>query len=500
MAILDHLWLGFTVAATWHNLLYAFIGCLLGTLIGVLPGLGPVTTIAMLLPFTYGLPAESALIMLAGIYYGAQYGGSTTAILMRLPGEVSSVITVLDGYEMARGGRAGAALATAAIGSFIAGCIGTLVLAAFAIPLSNLATTFGSPEYFSLMALGLVGSAVIASDSIVKSISMVSIGILLGLVGADVNTGSARFTFGMRELWDGIDFVTVAIGLFAFTEIVGNLELGEKREAMTGRIDRLWPTREEFRRMIPASLRGTGMGVVVGSLPGAGPTIAAFGAYFLEKRLSRTPERFGQGAIEGVAAPESANNAAAQCAFVPTLALGIPGSATMALMLAAMMIHDIQPGPNVVSGNPALFWGLVVSMWIGNLMLLILNLPLVGIWVRLLRVPYWAMYPAILVFCCIGVYASASSIFAVYLTAGFGLLGYVFRKLNCEPAPLMLGFVLGPMMEENFRRSLVISRGDFSTFLTHPISLGLLLTGALLIAAVSLPTVGRFRDRAIDSE
>lgn len=500
MELFENLSIGFATALTFQNLLYAFVGCFLGTVIGVLPGLGPLATIAMLLPFTFGLEPVSALIMLAGIYYGSQYGGSTTAILVGLPGETSSVVTVLDGYQMARQGRAGVAIATAGLGSFFAGTVGTLVLAAFAIPLTEMAINFGPAEYFSLMTLGLVGAVSLSSGSVAKAIGMVLIGLLLGLVGTDVNSGVIRLTFGVPFLWDGISFVVVAMGIFAFGEIVASLEMKERREVFTGKLSGLWPTREDFRRIRPAVLRGTAIGVVVGALPGAGLSLASFFSYSIEKKLSDQPQTFGKGAIEGVAGPESANNAAAQTAFIPTLALGIPGSSTMALMLGAMTIHNIQPGPQVMTNNPTLFWGLIASMWIGNLMLLILNLPLIGLWVRLLRIPYRVLYPAILVFCCIGVYSVRSSTFDVFLAAGFGLVGYIFRKLDCHPAPLMLGMVLGPMIELNFRRALILSRGDFSVFVTQPISLGLLLTAGLLVVTFLILTTKKKRAEIFQQE
>jgi TctA family transporter len=491
MELFDHLALGFSTALTLPNLTYAFIGCLLGTLIGVLPGLGPLATIAMLLPFTYGLEPISALIMLAGIYYGSQYGGSTTAILVNLPGETSSVVTVIDGHQMARQGRAGVALATAALGSFFAGTVGTLILAIFAIPLTRFAFSFGPADYFSLMVVGLLGAVALASSSLIRAIGMVILGLLLGLVGTDVNSGTMRYTFGLPQLWDGIDFVVVAVGIFAFSEVIGSLENKELRETFTGKITNLWPTREDFRRAVPAVLRGTAIGSAIGALPGAGLSLASFFSYSLEKKVSKTPEEFGHGAIEGVAGPEAANNAAAQTAFVPTLALGIPGSATMALMLGAMMIHNIQPGPQVMTNNPDIFWGLIASMWIGNLMLVILNLPLIGMWVKLLSVPYKVMFPAILVFCCVGVYSVQNSVYDIYFAVAFGVAGYAFRKFGCEPAPLMLGLVLGPMLEENFRRALVLARGDYTVFFTRPISLTLLLFGAGILILVLLPSIRR---------
>ncbi|MEJ8836640.1 tripartite tricarboxylate transporter permease [Ramlibacter sp. AN1133] len=496
MELLSHLALGFQTALTLHNLLYAFVGCLLGTLIGVLPGLGPATTIAMLLPITYTLPPVSALIMLAGIYYGAQYGGSTTAILVNLPGESSSVVTAIDGYQMARKGRAGAALATAGISSFIAGCVATLVLAAFATPMSELAFKFGPAEYFSLMVLGLVGAVVLASGSLVKAIGMILLGLALGLVGTDVNSGVARYSFDIPELTDGINFVAVAMGLFGFAEIVANVEQREHRETFTNKVTNLFPTREDFRRMLPAALRGTVLGTFLGMLPGGGATLSSFAAYTLEKKLSKRGSEFGHGAIEGVAGPEAANNAGAQTSFVPLLTLGIPSNVVMALMVGAMTIHNIQPGPQVMTSNPELFWGLIASMWIGNAMLIVLNLPLIGVWVKLLKVPYRYLYPAILVFCCIGVYSINNNTFDVFMTAGFGILGYVFARCGMEPAPLLLGFVLGPMMEENLRRALLLSRGEFSTLFTRPLSLSLLIATLVLLVIVALPAIRRKREDA----
>ncbi|WP_274629899.1 tripartite tricarboxylate transporter permease [Arvimicrobium flavum] len=493
MEFLDNLALGLATALSWQNLLYAFTGCLLGTLIGVLPGLGPLATISMLLPFTFGLTPEGALIMLAGIYYGAAYGGSTTAILVNLPGEASSVVTAIDGHHMARQGRAGAALAAAAVGSFFAGCLGVLILAVLAGPIAHLAFRFGPAEYFSLMVLGLIGAVSLASGPLLKSVGMIVLGLLIGLVGMDVNSGVARFTFGAPQLWEGIDFIVIAIGIFAFSEIVGTLERTGNKDTLVAPVRSLWPTREDIRRMTPAILRGSSLGAIIGVLPGAGLTLASFFAYSLERRVSRRPEEFGRGAIEGVAGPEAANNAAAQTAFIPTLTLGIPGSATMALMLGALVVHNIQPGPQVITNNPSLFWGLVVSMWIGNLFLVILNLPLIGIWVRLLKIPYHLLFPAILVFCCIGVYSVSYSTFDVFLTAGCGLLGYVFAKLECEPAPLLLGFILGPMIEEYFRRALVLSDGDFSIFVTRPLSLSLLLVAAAFIVLAVLPSLRKKR-------
>ncbi|MCC6869528.1 MAG: tripartite tricarboxylate transporter permease [Burkholderiales bacterium] len=496
MELLSNLALGFSVAITLQNVLYAFIGALLGTLIGVLPGIGPVPTIAMLLPITYALPPVSALIMLAGIYYGAQYGGSTTAILVNLPGESSAVVTCLDGYQMARQGRAGKALAVAAIGSFIAGTFATMLIAAFAPPLADVALKFGPAEYFSLMVLGLIAAVVLASGSLVKAIGMIVLGLLLGIVGTDVNSGLQRYSFGIAELSDGIGFVTVAMGLFGFAEIIINLEHREKREVFTKGVSNLMLKWDEFKQALPAILRGTGLGSVLGILPGGGALLSAFASYTVEKKLAKDPSRFGKGAIEGVAGPESANNAGAQASFIPMLTLGIPPNAVMALMVGAMTIHSIQPGPQVMTSNPQLFWGLIASMWIGNLMLIVLNLPLIGIWVKLLQVPYRLLYPAILLFCCIGVYSINNNVFDVFLTAIFGILGWLFVKLECEPAPLLLGFILGPMMEENLRRALLLSRGDATVFFTRPISAVMLAMSIALILIIVAPSIRKKRDEA----
>ncbi len=502
MDLLNNLGLGFQTALTLQNLLYAFFGTVLGTLIGVLPGLGPVATIAMLLPSIYTLDATPALIMLAGIYYGAQYGGSTTAILINVPGESSSVVTAIDGYQMARRGRAGAALAAAGLGSFFAGCVGTIIIAAFAPPLTELAFKFGSAEYFSLMVLGLVGAVVLASGSLIKAIAMIVLGLLLGQINTDVITGTARFSFDIPELTDGIGFVVIAMGVFGFGEIIANLgQPEEHREVFTKEVKGLWPTREDFKDAWPAVLRGTALGSVLGVLPGGGALLASFASYTLEKKVVRNPRvPFGKGAIQGVAGPESANNAGAQTSFIPMLTLGIPPNAVMALMVGAMTIKGIQPGPQVMTSNPELFWGLIASMWIGNLMLIVLNLPLIGIWIKLLTVPYRFLFPAIVVFCCIGTYSLNNNSFDVYLTAAFALVGYVFYKLSCEPAPLLLGFILGPMMEENLRRALLLARGDWSTFLTRPLSAGLLIAAALMIVVVMLPSIKNKREEAFQEE
>ncbi len=494
--LIANLGLGFGVALSLQNVFYCLMGVMLGTLIGVLPGIGPVATIAMLLPVTFTLPPVSALIMLAGIYYGAQYGGSTTAILVNLPGESSSVVTCLDGYQMARQGRAGAALGVAALGSFFAGCCATVIIALFAPPLAEVALKFGPAEYFSLMVLGLIAAVVLAHGSLVKAIAMVIFGLLLGLVGTDVNSGVARFNFGISELSDGIGFVSVAMGVFGFAEIIGNLEQKEKREIFTKKVTGLLPTWQDIKDVTPSILRGTTLGSALGILPGGGALLASFAAYTLEKKVSRNSANFGKGAIQGVAAPESANNAGAQTSFIPLLTLGIPSNPVMALMIGAMMIQGIAPGPQVMTERPQLFWGMIASMWVGNLMLVVLNLPLIGMWIKLLTVPYRLLYPSILLFCCIGVYSISNAPFDVMQTAIFGIVGYVFVKLECEPAPLILGFILGPLMEENLRRAMLLSRGDPVVFFTRPISLTMLVIAAFLLLIVVMPAVRKKREEA----
>jgi putative tricarboxylic transport membrane protein len=503
MELISHLSIGFGVAFTPINLLYAFIGCLMGTLIGVLPGIGPLATIAMLLPATYALPPVSALIMLAGIYYGAQYGGSTTAILVNLPGEASSVVTVIDGYQMARQGRAGPALAAAGLGSFFAGCVGTLVLAGFAIPLTEVAFLFGPAEYFSLMVLGKIGAIVLASGSILKAIGVILLGLMMGLVGTDVNSGVARYSFDIPELTDGISLLAIAMGVFGYGEIISNLGKHEsEREVFSADVKSLMPTREDFRNMAPAVLRGTVLGSMLGILPGGGATMSAFAAYTIEKKVKARPGEvpFGTGNIRGVAGPEAANNAASQTSFIPLLTLGIPPNAVMALMVGAMTIHNIQPGPQVMTSNPELFWGLIASMWIGNAMLVILNLPLIGLWIKLLTVPYRWLYPAIVLFCAIGVYSTNNNTFDIWMVGMFGVLGYMFIKLGIEPAPLVLGLILGPMMEENLRRALLLSRGDWTVFFTRGLSASLLAIAAALLLIVLLPAVRKKREEAFVEE
>lgn len=500
MDLIGNLLLGLSVSLSPDNLLLCFGGALIGTLIGVLPGLGPTATVAMLLPLTFHLPPVGALIMLAGIFYGSQYGGSATAILVNLPGESSSVVTCLDGHAMAQQGRAGVALATAALASLFAGIVTTVLIAVAGPPLAGVALAFGPAEYVSLMLLGLIGAVTLAHGSVVKAIAMILLGLLLSMVGTDVNSGDTRFTFGLPQLYDGIDFVPLAMGLFGLAEIITSLEQTGGAGRTTTPIASLWPKREDVRQAWPATVRGTVMGALLGILPGGGATLGSFAAYSLEKKLARRPERFGQGAIEGVAAPEAANNAASQACFIPMLSLGIPPNAIMALMIGAMTIHGITPGPQIMAKQPELFWGMIASMLIGNVILVILNLPMIGLWVRLLRVPYGYLFPAILVFCCIGTYTLNNSGFNILLMALFGVLGYVLRKLNCEPAPLMLGFVLGPLLEENLGRALLLSGGDPTVFATRPISGSLLAVAALLLLLMVLPSIRRRRDEAFKDD
>ena len=498
MDLFQNLVLGFSVALTLKNIVYCFAGTLIGTLVGVLPGIGAFTTIALLLPATYGLEPTTALIMLAGIFYGAQYGCSTSSILINIPGEASGVITVLDGYQMARQGKAGEALLVSALGSFFAGTLATMVIAAFAPPLANLALKFGPSEYFSLMVLGLVGAIVLARGSVVKAMSMAIIGLLFGLVGTDVSTGTQRFAFGIVLLYDGIDFTVIAMGVLGIAEIIANLEEAEEKRqsyAVSGKGLGIWRlSREDFRRAWPAVVRGSFIGSALGILPGGGALISSFASYTVEKKLSKEPERFGKGAIEGLAGPESANNAGAQTSFIPMLTLGLPSNVVMALMIGALMIHNIQPGPQVMTNNPDLFWGLIASMWVGNLMLVVLNLPLIGIWVKLLTVKYRLLFPAILAICCIGVYTVSNQSFLVSVMALFGALGYLFVKLEFELAPLLLGFILGPMFEENLRRAMTISHGSPAVFFTRPLSLSLLIAAFLLLVITMVPAINKSRE------
>ena len=501
LGLISNLMLGFDTALSLQNILYCTIGVTIGTLIGVLPGMGPVATVAMLLPATYALPPTSALIMLAGIYYGASYGGSTTAILVNIPGEASAVVTCLDGHMMAKRGRAGSALGIAALGSFFAGCVATLLIAAFAPPLTELAFQFGPAEYFSLMVLGLVSATVLATGSLLKAICMVLLGLLLGLIGTDVNSGAFRFTFGLDELQDGIDFVPLSMGLFGFAEIMRNLEGDMSRSLVPNKVKNILPSWQEIKVSVGPIVRGTALGSILGVLPGGGALLSSFASYTAEKKLAgdKADPPFGYGNIRGVAGPESANNAGAQTSFVPMLTLGIPSNAVMALMIGAMMIHDIVPGPQVMQSDPGLFWGLIISMWIGNLILVVLNLPMIGVWVQLLRVPYRWLFPAILVFCCIGVYSINNNVWDVWIAIFFGFAGYVFGKLGCETAPLVLGFILGPMMEENLR-AMLLSRGDPSVFVSSPISCGLLIAAVLMVFLVAAPAFRKTREVAFKED
>lgn len=496
MDIFANLATGFVNAVSLTNLWFCLLGCLLGTLIGVLPGIGPAATIAMLLPVTYGLDPMAALIMLAGIYYGAQYGGSTTAILVNMPGEASSIVTCIDGHQMARQGRAGAALAVAALGSLFAGCVGTLVVAAIATPLGTFASRFNSADYFALMVLGLIAAVVMASGAVIKAIAMICIGLLFGMVGTDVNSGTNRFTFGVSDLWDGIDFLPLVMGMFGIVEIMRNLEQVQERHVLTGKITGLWLSWQDFKESWRAVVRGSVLGTIIGILPGGGAVLSSFASYTMERRLAKDPSRFGKGAIEGVAGPESANNAAAQTSFIPLLTLGIPSNVVMALMMGAMMIQGIAPGSAIIEKRPDLFWAMVASMWIGNLMLVVINLPMIGLWVRLLRVPYRLLYPSIMIFCLIGVYSINNNVVDVYFTALFALFGYFLIKFDCEPAPLVLGFILGPLMEENLRRSLLISKGSPMIFINQPLSLTFLMLALGVLIVVALPKIRRTRETA----
>ncbi len=498
---IDHLALGFQAAATWQNLGFAFFGCLLGTVIGVLPGIGTIPAIALLLPATYGLEPLSSLIMLAGIYYGAQYGGSTTSILVNMPGESSSVVTCIDGHQMARNGRAGSALAIAALGSFFAGCVGTLFIAAFGPVLGAFSLQFNAPEFFALLVLGLTMGIILARGSAIKALAMVAFGLLLGVVGTDVNTGVMRYTFDSASLWDGLGFLPLVIGLFGVTEVIRNLEEPDQaRVKMKTGIRDLYPSRQELREAWPAAVRGTAIGAILGVLPGGGAVLSSFASYTVEKKIARFPEKFGHGAVQGLAGPESANNAGAQTSFIPLLTLGLPSNALMALIMGAMMIHGIAPGTSVMSERPELFWGMIASMWIGNAMLVVLNLPLIGLWVKLLSVPYRLLFPSILMFCAIGVYGTDDNLLQMSLTCLFALFGYIMLKVGCEPAPLVLGFVLGPPMESNLRRSLTISDGSALIFFERPIAATLLVAAIVVIALIVFPQFRQKRQEAFAEE
>jgi len=498
MELFDQLLHGLGVSLLPMNLFWCFVGVLLGTLVGVLPGLGPSATIAILLPFTFGLSPVTAIIMLAGIYYGAQYGASTTAILINLPGEASSVVTAIDGYKMARQGRAGPALVAAALSSFAAGCFATVLIALFAPGLAEIGLMFGPAEYFSLMVLGLAISVVLARGSLVKAVAMILLGILIGMIGLDVQTAAERFTFGIFQLSDGINFVVVAMALFGIGEIIRDLDHPTERNALSAKVHGLMPNKKDLKRIVGPTVRGTVIGSLLGILPGGGALLSSFAAYSVETKVSNPPEGFGNGAIEGVAAPESANNAGAQTSFIPMLTLGIPSNAVMALMIGALIIQGVTPGPLLASEHPEIFWGVIASMLIGNMMLVALNLPLVGIWVKLLSVPFKYLFPAILVFCAIGTYTLSATVFDIWLLVVFGAIGYLFFKLGCEPAPLIMGLILGPLMEENFRRAMFLARGDFSTFVTRPLSVVLLILAAITLVAVLMPAMGKLREKAFE--
>lgn len=488
---------GFSVALQPLNLMFCFLGVFVGTLIGVLPGIGPVGTMAILLPVTYGIPPTTAIIMLAGIYYGAQYGGSTTSILVNIPGEAASVITCLDGYQMALKGRAGPALGIAAFGSFIAGTFAVLGLQVMAPPLVSVALRFGPPEYFSLMILGFVILTYLAQRSMAKALMMAGVGIVLGTIGLDTMTGMPRFTLNIPELLDGVGLAPLAMGLFGISEILLNVEKKLKQELITTKVRGLFPNLEDWRRAIGAILRGTVSGFFLGILPGGGAVLSSFVSYALEKRISKNPKEFGQGAIEGVAAPESANNSAAQGAFIPLLTLGIPANVVMAILLGALMIHNITPGPMLVKEHPQLFWGVITSMYVGNVMLLVLNLPLIGLWVQLLRVPYAILFPLILYICLIGAYVINNSVVDVAIMFIFGVIGYLMRKFEYEPAPLVLAYVLTPLLENALRQSLILSGGSFGIFMVRPISAGCLAIAAALLLSSLLPMIRRKREKMV---
>ncbi len=501
-ALLTNLFVGFQSALTVANIGYCFVGVLIGTLVGVLPGLGPVATLALLLPLTYALNPTAAVIMLAGIYYGSQYGGSTTAILMNIPGEAASLVTCIDGNKLARRGHAASALGVAAIASFIAGTVATLLIAIASPVLSEVALYFGAAEYFSLLVLGLVGAVALSNGDVLKAIAMVITGLLLGLVGTDINTGELRFTLDTLTLQDGIDFAVISMGFYGVAEVLKNLQaMVATGHQSTIAVKSPWPTFKDISQSTGAISRGTLLGSLLGLLPGGGAMLSSFAAYTVEKRIRKEGEvPVGEGNIRAVAGPEAANNAGAQTSFIPMLTLGVPSNAVMALLMGALIIQNITPGPQVMHTNPELFWGLIVSMWIGNLFLVILNLPLAGLWVQILRIPYRLLYPAIMAICAVGVYSINYNTYDIVLMAAFALLGYVFYQLRCEPAPLILGFVLGPMMEENLRRAMLLSRGDASVFFTSPISALLLAAAALLLGATLIPKWQKTRQEAFSED
>ncbi|WP_341702429.1 tripartite tricarboxylate transporter permease [Ferrovibrio sp.] len=495
---LSNLMLGLQTALSPSALLFCFIGVTVGTFVGALPGLGPLAAISLALPITYYLDPTAALIMLAGIFYGTQYGGAIASILLNLPGTATAAVTCIDGYPLARQGKPGLALFTTAISSFFGSSFAILLVMGFAPLIASFALAFGSAEYFSVMILGLVAASTLTVGSPLKGLAMVAFGLAIGLAGTDVDTGMYRFTFGILELSDGFSLVAVAMGLFGVAEILCNIGLPDGERLNHGRISlrSMLPSRKEWRQYWAPATRGAVVGSFVGALPGTGPGIASFMAYALEKKISKTPQRFGHGALEGIASPESANNASAQAAFIPTLSLGIPGDAIMAVLLGAMMIHGITPGPSLISEHPAMFWGLIMSFWIGNILLLILNIPLIGIWVRMLTIPYHLLYPAVLVFICIGVYSADNSVFDVYIVLIFGVIGYFMRRFDYPAAPLLLGFILGPLLEEHFRRALLLGRGDPAVFLERPISLVFVILSLLFLLGSFLPLIRRLAARS----
>ena len=499
MDLADNLITGFSVALQPHNIFFCFIGVLIGTLIGVLPGIGPVGAMSILLPITFGISPVTAIIMLSGIYYGAQYGGSTTSILVGIPGEAASVVTTLDGHQMALQGRAGPALGIAAFGSFIAGTIGIIGLMLLAPPLASIALKFGPPEYFALMIMGLVILTYLAQKSMTKSLMMAGVGVLAGVVGLDTMTGLPRFTFGVSDLLDGIGIAPLSMGLFGVSEILLNVERTIKQGVVVSQVKNLLPSRQDWKESFAPIVRGSFSGFLLGILPGGGAVLASFISYGTEKRLSKTPEKFGHGAIAGVAGPEAANNAAAQAAFIPLLTLGIPANAVMGILLGALMIHGITPGPLMIQKNPELFWGTVTSMYLGNAMLLVLNLPLIGLWVRLLRVRYAVLFPLILFIALIGAYVINGSEMDLYMMLFFGVVGYLMRKFDYEPAPLILAYVLSPILEDSLRQSLIISSGSMGIFVSRPIAAGFLFISALLLISAVLPAIRKKRNALVAS-
>ncbi|MBN8293286.1 tripartite tricarboxylate transporter permease [Rhodobacter sp. NTK016B] len=494
--LFSHIALGFSVAFSWQGIWWCFVGVTLGTFVGVLPGIGALAAIALLLPLTFGLEPTHALIMLAGIYYGSNYGGSTASILLNLPGTPSSAVTCLEGYPMAQNGRAGVALFITAIASFVGSIIGMIVMGVASPPLAALAMSFSGPDFFSLMVLGLVAASMLSSGSPLRGVAMIGLGLILGLVGRDLHSGLLRFSYGVDELYEGLPLVAVALGIFGLPEIIRNAGkiMPRRMKARDITFRSMIPTKDDWQKSRGAMLRGTGLGSFFGALPGTGGLLASFMSYAMEKHIAKEPGRFGKGAIEGIAGPEAANNAAVQTAFIPTLTLGIPGDVIMAIMMGAMIIHGIQPGAAVITSHPDLFWGLLVSFLIGNFLLLVLNIPLIGLWVRMLSIPYSVLYPFIVAFICIGVYSVNSSVTDLYVLLFFGVLGVVMAFLKFEPAPLVLGLILGPMMEENLRRTLTLHRGDYSVFVTRPIS-AIFLTAALLIVVLTIWSAYRNRGK-----